>query len=238
MASMNPLRAKNSSPTSPASVSLSHLLLKQISQKKIAQKVLEFGVREIIFEEGEEPKGLYCVNKGMVKIYKMDSQGHHQIVRLAGPGDLMGYRCLLAHEHYTATAETIEKTALNFISRDVFFEILKEFPDTTLQLMKNLAQDLRQAEYQLLNIVHKKIGERLAELFLVFKDKYGYPTRNGIALDVSLTRGEMAELIGTTPESVMRLISQFKARGLIEVDGRRITLRNIDRLTQTASLIN
>ncbi|MDZ4224926.1 MAG: helix-turn-helix domain-containing protein, partial [bacterium] len=86
------------------------------------------------------------------------------------------------------------------------------------------------------NIVHKNIRERLAELLLVFEKKYGKKVQNGVRLNISLTREELAELIGTTQESVIRLISEFKQDGLIAVDGRIITILNHDRLIETANL--
>ena len=192
--------------------------------------------QQIIFYEGNQPYGLYCICSGKIKVFKVDEQGHQQIVRLAGPGDILGYRCLLSSEPYSATAEAIEDADICFMDKNTFFHVLETHPATAMHVMSKLAADLGQAEKQMVNIVHKNIRERLAELLLIFDRKYGEKVHNGKRLNISLTREELAELIGTTQESVIRLISEFKQDGLIAVDGRIITIINRDRLIETANL--
>lgn len=196
----------------------------------------EYKPHQIIFYEGNDPYGLYCVNSGKIKVYKMDAEGHQQIVRLAGPGDILGYRCLLAGEPYSATSETLEEATVCFIDKKTFFHLLESHPSTAFQVMMALANDLRFAEEKMTNMVHKNVRERLAELFLIFKAKYGEATNPGVKLNISLTREEIAELIGTTQESVIRLMSEFKKDGLINVKGRQITLLDPARLALTANL--
>lgn len=195
--------------------------------------------RQIIFYEGNHPYGLYCINSGKVKIYKTDpAQGNHQIVRLAGAGDILGYRCLLSGESYTATAETLEEATICFIDKNSFFHLLQTHPKTASNVMTLLATDLGHAEKQLLNLSHKNIRERLAEIFLVLKNKYGRKTGQGIELEIELTRQEMADLIGTTQESLIRLISDFKKEGLVLAKGRKITLCNLPKLIEAANLFD
>ena len=191
---------------------------------------------QVIFYEGNQPYGLYCLRRGKVKVYKIDADGHQQIVRLAGSGDMLGYRCLLACEAYSATAETLEESEICFIDKTTFLHLLETHPGTAKHVMERLALDLRYAEDQVTNIVHKNVRERLAELFLLFQVKYGRKTKSGIELEISLTREEFAELIGTTQESVIRLMSEFKQDGLIAVEGRKVTLLDLKRLTETAHL--
>lgn len=194
--------------------------------------------RQVIFYEGNQPYGVYCVQSGKVKIYKMDTNGHQQIVRLAGPGDLLGYRCILSGDPYTATAETLEDATICFIDKQTFSHILETHPKTALRMMSVLAQDLRHAEENMTNFVHKNVRERLAELLLLFNTRYGIPTPKGRRLDIALTRSEMAEMIGTTQESVIRLMTEFKGCGFIDVDGRKITLRDMKGLAETAQVVD
>jgi len=201
-----------------------------------AKTTNDYRPHQVIFYEGNQPYGLYCINSGKVKIYKMDADGHQQIVRLAGPGDIMGYRCLLAGQPYTATAETLEEAHVCFVDKKTFFHVLETHPATAFHVMTLLAGDLGKAEQQITNIVHKNIRERLAELLLVFKSKYGEKGKTGIKLNINLTREELAELIGTTQESVIRLISEFKQDKLIAVAGREITLIDLPKIIQTANL--
>lgn len=212
---------------------LTSLNLEELESAKTANT---YKSHQVIFYEGNQPYGVYCITNGKVKIYKMDSNGRQQIVRLAGPGDILGYRCLLSNEPYTATAETIEDAIICFIDKKTFLHIIGVHPQTALRVMNVLAQDLRYAETQMTNFVHKNIRERLAELFLLFNSRYGEKTAKGVKLKIELTREELAELIGTTQESVIRLLTEFKQDGLIKVDGRQITLCDLPRLTATANL--
>lgn len=207
--------------------------LKEIDQAKTTN---QYQPHQVVFYEGNQPYGLYCIASGKVKIYKSDVQGHQQIVRLAGPGDLIGYRCLLSGEPYSATAETLEGAQICFIDKKTFFHILETHPATAFHVFSLLAHDLGRAENLLVDMVHKNIRERLAELFIVFEKKYGEKTNQGVRLKISLTREELAELIGTTQESVIRLITEFKQDGLISVEGREITLLDIKKLTERANL--
>ncbi|OGQ06078.1 MAG: hypothetical protein A2W61_06905 [Deltaproteobacteria bacterium RIFCSPLOWO2_01_44_7] len=207
--------------------------LKEIDACKTTNK---YKTHQIIFYEGNKPHGLYCVASGKVKVYKMDKEGHQQIVRLAGPGDIVGYRSLLADQNYSATAETLEEADICFVDKKTFFHVLETHPVTAFHVMSALAQDLEKAEKKLIDMAHKNIRERLAELLLVFQKKYGEKSGNGVHLKISLTREELAEMIGTTQESVIRLITEFKNDGLIQVDGRDITLLNVKKLVETANL--
>jgi CRP-like cAMP-binding protein len=203
-----------------------------------SKTVNNYKPRQTLFYEGNQPYGLYCVSRGKVKIYKMDADGHQKIVRLAGPGDTLGYRCMLAGEPYSATAETLEDSTICFIDKTTFFHTLQTHPQTASHVLKTLARDLGQAEKQELNLVHKSIRERLAELFLVFKSRYGVIVEQGVKLDISLSRQDFADLIGTTQESVIRLISEFKNDKLIAVEKKEIILLDIPNLTEAANIVD
>lgn len=196
----------------------------------------DYKPHQIIFYEGNQPYGVYCVSKGKIKIYKTDAEGHQQIVRLAGTGDILGYRALLAGDTYEATAETLEDSTICFFEKGTFFHILETHPPTAFQVMALLAKDLGASEKQTLSVTHKNIRERLAELLLIFKNRYGKKSKNGILLDISLSREEMAEFIGTTQESLIRTLSDFKEEALISVDGRSICINDISKLTRIAQL--
>lgn len=212
---------------------LSEAHLHQIDRAKTRN---HYKKNQIIFYEGNHPYGLYCIASGKIKIFKVDEQGHQQIVRLAGAGDILGYRCLLSNESYSATAEAIEDADVCFMDKSTFLHLLETHPATALRVMSKLADDLGKAERQMVNIVHKNVRERLAELLLVFEKKYGEKAVDGMRLNISLTREELAELIGTTQESVIRLLSEFRLDGLIAVDGRNITILNRGKLVDTANL--
>lgn len=191
---------------------------------------------QVIFYEGNRPYGLYCVSEGKIKIYKSDTEGHQQIVRLAGAGDILGYRALISGDSYEATAETLEPSRICFFDKATFFKVLEIHPMTAFHVMKLLAKDLGNAEKKALSITHKNVRERLAELLLIFKKRYGKKVNEGILLDINLTREELSEFIGTTQESVIRTLSDFRQEGLVTLNGRSVIIKNIQKLVTIANL--
>lgn len=192
---------------------------------------------QVIFYEGNQAYGLYCVYEGRVKLYKSGIDGRQQIVRIAGPGDLLGYRSLFADEPYHATAEAIEDADICCIDKNAFFPVLTKNPALALNLIKKLARELRQAEDLATSIAQRSVRERMAELLLMLKEAYGKPTKQGgMRLDIHLSREEMAEMIGITQETAIRLLSEFKKEGLIDVKERDITILNSKALVDTAGL--
>lgn len=192
---------------------------------------------QVIFYEGNLPYGIYCIAEGKIKVYKSDTEGHQQIVRLAGPGDILGYRALLANEHYEATAETLETAKICFFDKKTLYHILETHPTTAFHVMKLIADDLGIAEKKTLSFTHKNVRERLAELLLAFKNRYGKKVNGGFLLDIHLTREEFSSLIGTTQESVIRAMSDFKEEGIITTEGRSITIMDTPKLVAVANLV-
>ncbi len=193
---------------------------------------------QLIFYEGNPSLGLYCIFSGRVKLYKSLSNGSQQILRIAGPGDLLGYRSLFAGENYHASAETLEDSNVCYIDPNAFFSILAKNPDLALSLIKKLAQELRVAENLAVSITHKPARKRMAELLLLLKETYGKKVKEGIEISLQLTRQEMAEMIGSTQETSIRLLSDFKKEKMIKVQERSITICNLEALLDAADLEN
>jgi CRP-like cAMP-binding protein len=179
---------------------------------------------QILFYEGNRAFGIYCVFSGKIKLYKTGFNGRLQIVRLAGTGDLLGYRSLLADEPYAATAEAMEDAMVCFVDRGTFFEMMRQNGKLAMEMMKKLCRELRSAEDHVLDVAQKSTRERLASLLLTLKETYGKPCSDGTEIGISLSREEMAEMIGTTQETVIRLLSDFKEKGVLMIDGRHIII--------------
>lgn len=191
---------------------------------------------QVIFYEGNNPFGIYCIFSGRVKLYKMGSNGRPQIVRLAGPGDILGYRSLFAEEPYHATAEAIEDTEICCIDKNAFMKVVSNTPELGFNLLRKLSRELRSAEDMATSIANKSARERMAELLLMLNETYGRPKGKSITIDLKLSREEMAEMIGTTQETAIRLLSEFKKDRLISVQERDITILNHQALLKTANL--
>ena len=186
---------------------------------------------QIVFREGNHPRGVFVVNSGKVKIFKLGSSAREQIVRLARPGDIVGYRSLISGEPYFATAETLEDTVLCFISRNTLYNLIETNPDLAMNLMKLLSHDLATAEKRMVELVQKPVRERMAEALLVLKEIYGLDD-DGRTLNVRLTREDIASFVGTTTETAIRVLSEFKDEKLIALEKKKIILLNIPRLTR------
>lgn len=183
---------------------------------------------QIIFNESNHPTGLYCIQKGMVKIYKLRSDGKDQIVRFAGDGDFIGYRSVLCREPYKASAIALSDTSACYIPTKVFFELIESNPKFALQLIQNLASNLKEAETRLVNITSMHAKARIVQAILIMFEKFGVNQNN--ELNVQLTRKEIGELANTSTETTIREISDLNKEEIIKIKGKKVILKNMDKL--------
>ncbi len=211
---------------------LTDLEMKQINA---SVECLTLKKGQAIFHEGSRPQGIYCINTGKVKVYKTGEAGKEQIVRLEKEGSVIGYRALLSGELYSCSATAIDTTSICFIPRNVFFNILEKNATLSFQLIKLLSEDLRDAESRINVLAQKPVRERLAEALLILKETYGLQEDNA-TINVVLSREEMANIVGTATETMIRLLSNFKNRKLIELTGKKIKILNLTDLIKTANI--
>lgn len=190
-----------------------------------------------IFYEGTRPSGLYCINFGKVKIYKIDQSGKEQIVRLAKAGDVLGYRSLISGELYSSFAAPLEDSLICFIPRSVFFSLLQTNANLSMKIMKILSQDLKSAENRIANMAQKPVRERLAEALLILREFYGLEDDEA-TLGVALTREDLANVVGTATETVIRLLSEFREDKIIALKGRKIKILDHISLVKTANIFD
>jgi CRP-like cAMP-binding protein len=163
---------------------------------------------QILFFEGNQPLGLFCVNQGIFKVYKTGVDGKEQIIHLAKPGDFLGYRALIAGESYNATCEAIETSTACLIPKEEFFTVLEQQPDLSRKLMQSLCMELG-------------LAETLLTLHQTFQQSQ---SSNQIAL--LLPREDIANIAGTSTESVIRLLAEFKNDGMIDMSGKKIVIKD------------
>jgi CRP/FNR family transcriptional regulator len=188
-----------------------------------------------IFREGMRPQGVYCVNYGKIKLLKVGEDGKEQILRLVKPGDLLGYRSLLGEGNYNTSAVVMEDTGVCFIPKDLFMGILQRDGVLSMEMMKLLSQDLKQAEQSITHLAQKPVRERLAEALLFIKETYGY-LPDGKTIDLKITREEIANIVGTATETAIRLLSDLKSEGVIVLDGKKIQIVDVNRLIKIANI--
>ncbi|MCH7826466.1 MAG: Crp/Fnr family transcriptional regulator [Bacteroidetes bacterium] len=213
-------------------------IFKNISEVDIL-KLSEFKCVKIykkgqnIFLENSQSEGIYCINKGKVKLYKYDKYGNVQILRLAKEGDLIGYRSLIVGEHYNATATAMEDSVICYISKNIFFALLRSNPELSVNLMKLLSDKLKTAENHMVSISLKNVRERVAETILLIKDFWGEGEDGTLLCD--LKREEMAQFTGTATETFIRFLSEFKNDKVIDLIGKKIKILNYEALEKIRS---
>lgn len=192
---------------------------------------------QTIFFQGNPPFGLYCIASGKIKVSKVGGDGKESIVRIAGPGDVLGHRSLFSKENYSATATVIEDAAICFLDKNYIYSALKSDPTIALNMIEKLSKDMGAAETRNASMSQKSARERLAELFLTFMKNYGHEETDGrVRLDIKLNRDEIASIVGTAHETIIRLISEFKEEGIMEQDGKVIYILDEEKLLDFANL--
>ena len=187
----------------------------------------------VIYREGSRLTGFFCVTKGIIKIFKTGIDGKEQIIRFAKKGDIIGYRSVLSNELACTTSRVIEDATLCYIQGDTLITLIKENPAFAMQLMQLTCKELGEANNYITDIAQKTVRERLAEILLLLKDTFDLDENQ--VLQISLTREELANMVGTATESVIRLLSEFKQDKLIELQGRKIKILNLPGLKKIAN---
>lgn len=212
---------------------LEKIALSEVSDSKVMNS---YKKGQTVFFQGNPSFGLYCVNKGKIKVSKIGPDGRESIVRIAGPGDVIGHRSLFSNENYTATATVIEDASICFMDKKYIHQALQKEPTVALNIIEKLSKEMGQAEARSAALSQKNVRERLAELFLILMKSYGIKETNRTRLDIKLTREEIASMIGTANETVIRFISEFKDEGMIEQEGKTIYVTDEDKLVEFANL--
>lgn len=188
----------------------------------------------IIYNEGSRINGSYIVADGVLKIYKTGFDGKEQIIRFAKSGDLIGFRSIVSDELACTTARVIQDTVLCYLPGDVVTSFIKGNSEFAMSLMRMTCRELGESNKFLTDIAQKTVRERLAEVLLLLMDTFDLDEDH--TLQISLTREELANMVGTATESVIRLLSEFKSDHLIELNGRRIKLLNIPKLIKIGNV--
>lgn len=189
---------------------------------------------EVIFREGSYPRGLFCVNRGKIKISKVGSSGKDQILRFAKEGDVMGYNSMLSNKPLSASAVALEECAVCFIPSKEFFGLLKEDPKFSMNMLELTAKNWHSASRLITDLAQKSSKQRLAEVLLWLKETFGLDEDD--CIDVKLSREEIAGIVGTATEAVIRLLSDLNKQGLIHLEGKKIRLLDIHGLAMLAEL--
>ena len=181
---------------------------------------------QVIFFAGAPAHALYVVRSGRVKVFRTRRGGEEQVLRLLGPGEMLGYRPLLANEPYVASAEAVEDSTLCIIPAATLREVLHEQPATALELLAKLARELRLSEDLMMDLLHHPVRQRAARLLLMLLEDNRRAVEPEVLQSHHLRRQDMARMIGTTPETFSRVLREFAQRGIVALARDRIRIRD------------
>lgn len=199
-----------------------HLTRDEIDKINFEKDFRHYRRGDVLYQEGNRINGFYCINKGIIKVFKTGFDGKEQVIRFAKKGDIIAYRSVISNEPACTTAEVIEDSYVCFIPSEVLFAFVKSNSAFSFELMKLTCHELEEANSYITDIAQKTVRERLAEILLHLVEEFGLDDNN--YLKISLTREELANIVGTATESVIRLLSEFKGDKLIELHGRKIKI--------------
>jgi CRP-like cAMP-binding protein len=187
---------------------------------------------EPIFEEGESVNGIYCVKDGVCKLSKLSANGKDQIVKLVKPGELLGQRSMISDEPANLSAVALEDMEVCFIPKSEVLGFFNNNNQFSMNVMKTICGDLKESDDHMVSMAQKTVKERLAETLLYLEDTFGR-NEDG-SLHIQLSREELAGMIGTATESCIRLLSEFNKNGLIDINGKRISIIEKNKLKRMA----
>jgi CRP/FNR family transcriptional regulator, cyclic AMP receptor protein len=180
----------------------------------------------VVFMEGQEPRGVYILCQGRAKLTTTNADGKSMILKIAEPGTILGLHACVSGKPHEVTVETLQPCQLIFIHRDDFLRFMNEHPDACLRAAEHLAQDCQLA-YEVIRSIglSHSVSEKLARLLLQWSTD-ARVVDGSIRLKIALTHEEMAQLIGTTRETVTRTLSEFKKQHVLELKGSTLLIRN------------
>lgn len=191
---------------------------------------------EIIFREGAYPDGIFYITNGKIKKYKVDKDGKEQIIYVANSGELIGYHAILAEDRYPDYAAALEESTIVFIPKEDFLKTLKQSAVLSKLLLKTLSHEFAVLANSITMFAQKSVRERLAMQLIVLREKYKINFHSGEPVEINMSRDDLASLVGTARENVVRMLSEFKGDRIIETKGRKIIVTDVNKLISIANL--
>ncbi len=199
--------------------------LKKLSQDR---KIKKYKKKEMIFSEGTHPVGLYFLNKGKVKTFKTHELGKELITGLYKEGDFFGYLALLEENYHAETAEVLEDAEITILPKEDFFMLIHGNPNVMKKFIKVLSDNISDKEEQLVKLAYSSVRKRVAEALLLLQKRYH--ENNKDQFTISFSREDLANIVGTATESLIRTLSDFKQEKMIDIKGSNITILNAEKL--------
>jgi CRP/FNR family transcriptional regulator len=209
---------------------MSRLSPQEIEATRGIRHIRVYQPRQILYHEGMPALGIHIICSGRVKLTRGNNCGRQQILRIVGHGGICGEEALLEGVAFTNTAEALETCQSAFIRREALLELLESRDELLVPLLQHLCRVLIETQVRFAHVALCDARTRMAAELCELAERYGQPGSKGITVHLGLRRSELAALVGLSPETTMRLLGQFQREGFLEVHGRRLTIKALERL--------
>jgi CRP-like cAMP-binding protein/CheY-like chemotaxis protein len=199
--------------------------LKKLSADR---RVKQYKKKDIIFTEGHSPIYLYFLSKGRVAVSRAHEYGKELITTLYKAGDFFGYTALLEGKEYEETAEALEDSEVCLIPKDDFFALMYNNMSVMRTFVKMLSDNVQEKEKQLVNLAYSSVRKRVADALVLLHKRYAENQSKDFTIAIS--RDDLASIVGTATESLIRTLSDFKSEKLVEMKGTNITILDPEKL--------
>jgi CRP/FNR family cyclic AMP-dependent transcriptional regulator len=202
------------------------------------EKIAKLGTRKkfskgnIILMEDEIGSALFIIIDGKVKVSRLDETGREAVLSILGPGEVFGEMSLLDGMKRSATCSALTDTEVLIIYRDDFLNLLQKYPQIAISLLKEMAQRLRKADLQIKSLSLKDAEGRVGCVLILLADDLGKMYKGQVVVEEIPTQQDLANMAGTSRETVSRVMTKFEKQGLIKVEGRKLIILEYEKMKQ------
>ena len=193
---------------------------------------LKLNKGQILFKEGEEGDRLYVVVHGKIKLGTTSADGRENLLSILGPGEMFGELSLFDPEPRTSTATAVTDVRLVSLAHDAVIGLVTSSPQTSLELLRRLAQRLRKSNEVLADLVFADVPGRVAKAIMDLGERFGVQKEDGLHVNHDLTQEELAQLVGASRETVNKALADFAARGWVKLEPRAVLVTDVERVTK------
>lgn len=191
----------------------------------------------MIFQEGDRATGFYIVGKGKIKVFKLSFEGKEQILHIYGPGHTFGEVPVFEGKSFPASSMALAQSKIIFLPRDAFVEMITESPALAMTMLADLSRRLRAFTVQIENLSLKEVPARLAAYILTLaREEVAFPDEIPDKVTLPISKAQLANLIGTTPETVSRIFRKMSEAGLIKVETKDILIQDPGGLEELSDI--
>ena len=189
---------------------------------------------KVLFREGQEGDRLYVVVEGKIKLGTTSSDGRENLLSILGPGEMFGELSLFDPQPRTSTATAVTDARLVSLAHEAVIGLVTTHPQTSLELLRRLAQRLRKSNDILADLVFADVPGRVAKAIMDLGERFGTLKDDGLHVNHDLTQEELAQLVGASRETVNKSLADFAARGWVKLEPRAVLVTDVERLTKRA----